>query len=95
MTLLTLLWILAWAAGWVASYTMLVRISDDYPSNWDNSKRGIASFYSCLSWITIAVVILVVLIGLSILGIAWLCNRYIVPLLKKLEPKIEEEERIT
>ena len=90
--MMTLLYILFWLIGWIITYIIIPRLMiTDYPHNWDNEKRGLAAFFALFSWVAIIIIIFVVIIGLIGLGVGWVFEKFVVPILKKLEPKIKEE----
>ena len=88
---MTILYILFWLIGWIITYMILSRM-EEFPHSWNNDKRGIAAFFSFFSWIAILVMIFLVIITLIGMGIGWLLNKFVVPILKKLEPKIKEDK---
>jgi len=85
-----LLYILIWLIGWIITYMLIARM-EEYPHNWDNEKRGTAAFGALFSWAAIILILLAVIICLICLGIEWVFNKFVVPILKKLEPKIKEK----
>jgi len=88
--MMILLYILFWLVGWIITYMIFARM-EEYPRNWDNDKRGVAAFFALFSWVAIVIIILVIIICLVCLGVGWILNKFLVPILKKLEPKIKEE----
>ena len=88
--MMTLLYVLFWLIGWIIAYMIMIRMND-YPHNWDNEKRGLAAFFALFSWVAIIIIIFVVIIGLIVLGLGWVFEKFVVPILKKLEPKIKEK----
>lgn len=84
----TIMWLLIWLSGSIIVYILGVRMDSSYPHNWDNGKRSQLAFIACFSWACIALFIIIGAVGLIYMGGAWLSNRYAVPILKKLEPKV-------
>ena len=84
-------WLSVWLSGATIVYFCGVRMDEDYPWNWTNDKRGQLVFAACFSWLLIALCIIIGAAVLLCVGIAWLINRYLVPILKKLEPKIDKK----
>jgi len=88
--MMTLLYILFWLVGWIITYMIIARM-EEYPHNWNNDKRGIAAFFALFSWAGICLILFVIIICLVCLGAGWILNKFLVPILKKLEPKVKEE----
>ena len=92
---MTIFWIilgiLVWLIGAVIIYMFGVRMDEDYPWNWTNDKRGQLVFLALFSWVCIGLFVIIGLVVLSCMGVAWLANRYFVPILKKLEPKVDKK----
>ncbi len=77
-----------WLIGWFVSYAVLSRVASQLitsPERWDNIDRGFCAGLSISSWFMVLLCLTVLLIRklkkFNALG------KYIIPLLKKLEPK--------
>jgi MFS superfamily sulfate permease-like transporter len=81
-------WLIVWLSGAVLVYFLGVRMDEDYPWNWTNDKRGTLVCMACCSWVLIGVCAAIGVVVVACMGLGWLANRYIVPTLKKLEPKV-------
>lgn len=77
-----------WMIGWFVSYAVLSRVASNLitsPKNWDNVDRRFCAGLSILSWL----MVLICLIALACQKIKKykIVPKWIVPFLKKLEPK--------
>ena len=91
MTILyTILWFLVWLIGAIIVYFCGVRMNY-YPHSWNNDKRRQMVSISCFSWVVVGIFIIIGAAGLTVISIAWLVDRYLVPILKKLEPKMDKK----
>jgi putative Mn2+ efflux pump MntP len=86
-------WLIVWLGGAVIVYALGVRMDESYPHSWTNDKRGQLAFLACGSWLVIGICSVVGAVIVLCMGIGWVANRYLVPILKKLEPKIVRKQR--
>lgn len=68
----TVLWILIWAVGWCILHYFVIAVEPTPPSDWDEDKRLKHVFLPCLSWVLIAIIAALCIIGGACWCIWWL-----------------------
>lgn len=87
----TALWILLWAIGYPIMYGLIFLLFRD-ETEWDNSARWQAAFWSIFSWLGIVITIFLVILCLVFAGGQWLANKTVTPIFEKYETWVEKAE---